>query len=135
MSRAEANRRVNVEHKERQRQNVQAMGTNVFTRQVGEMRDLLAKMQTARPDRRRTLREQLLGLSVVKLAANVPRTPAGRRQATKITLPLEEIDGILAQAATLVQRPPSPKTYNLRPTIKSKLKGTVARGEYSKAFR
>ena len=135
MNRAEANRRVGVEHRERQRQNVQAMGTNVFTRQVGEMRDLLANMRTARPDRRRALREQLLGLSVVKLAANVPRTAAGRRQASRISLPLEEIDGLLAQAAALVQRPPSPKTYNLRPTIKSKLQGTVARGEFPKAFR
>ena len=125
----EANRQVLAEHRARTKQNVQAHATKAFTNQLTRMRAILR--QLPRSAKKQELYSELQDFQLAKLVANTPRTPAGKRQATKLGLPIEEVDRILEEARAAVQEP----GYNLRPTIKKTRAGVMPRSEYAKSFR
>ena len=128
---SEANRQVLAEHRARTKQNVQAHATKAFTNQLTRMRANLR--QLPRSAKKQELYSELQDFQLAKLVANTPRTPAGKRQATKLGLPVEEVDRILEEARAAVQEPQP--GYNLRPTIKKTRAGVVPRSEYAKSLR
>ena len=130
---SEANRQVLAEHRARTKQNVQAHATKAFTNQLTRMRAILR--QLPRSAKKQELYSELQDFQIAKLVANTPRTPAGKRQATKLGLPVEEVDRILEEARTAVQEQPRQPGYNLRPTIKKTRAGVMPRSEYAKSFR
>ena len=126
---SEANRQVLAEHRARTKQNVQAHATKAFTNQLTRMRAILR--QLPRSAKKQELYNELQDFQIAKLVANTPRTQAGKRQATKLGLPIEEVDRILEGARAAVQEP----GYHLRPTIKKTRAGVMPRSEYAKSFR
>ena len=126
---SEANRQVLAEHRARTKQNVQAHATKAFTNQLTRMRAILRQLRSSA--KKQELYNELLDFQIAKLVANTPRTPAGKRQARQLGLPIEEVDRILEEARAAVQEP----GYNLRPTIKKTRAGVMPRSEYAKSFR
>ncbi len=125
----EANRQVLAEHRARTKQNVQAHATKAFTNQLTRMRAILRQLRSSA--KKQELFSELQDFQIAKLVANTPRTPAGKRQARQLGLPIEEVDRILEEARVAVQEP----GYNLRPTIKKTRAGVMPRSEYAKSFR
>ena len=143
MSQAAANRQVYAEHKARMQQRVQATAGKAFENQLVKLRALLQRLRRAAPGEKQALYDEFMDFQIVKLAANTPRTAAGKRKAQQLALPLEQVDRLVDDAKALrvaepprsAPRQPEPKTYNLRPMIKKKRAETVPRSEYAKGFR
>ena len=129
---SEANRQVFAEHRAKTKENVQAYAAKAFTNQLTRMRAILRRLP--RGAKKQELYNEIQDFQIVKLVANTPRTSAGKRQATKLGLPVEEVESILQEARTALQEQPRP-AYNLRPTIKRTRAGVVSRSEYAKSFR
>ena len=78
----EANRQVFADHRARTKENVQAYATKACTNQLTRMRAILRQMPHSA--RKQELYNEIQDFQIVKLVANPPRTPAGKRQATKL---------------------------------------------------
>ncbi len=130
---SEANRQVFAEHRAKTKENVQAYASKAFTDQLTRMRAILRRLP--RSAKKQELYNEIQDFQIVKLVASTPNTQAGKRQATKIGLSVEEVDSILEEARTALQEQPRQPGYNLRPTIKRTRAGVVPRSEYAKSFR
>ena len=92
-------------HRARMQENVHASMTRLFGRDLDRMREILR--QLPRAANKRALHDELLGLQVVKLAAETPRTAVGKRKANEMALPLDEVDRMLNEARDLMQHEPA----------------------------